>query len=138
MWIMGRCALSIKISPLTSIHPLAVPTAVAANCVLEELGTDSFFAFHDIVYERQPRLSQANIAAWAQEVGLSESQLESCQNSGALEDEIFADLDEGSRYGVTGTPAFFVNGRLLVGAQPYQAFQSLIESALNGEDLCSS
>ena len=134
----GAVRFVYKDFPLTSIHPLAVPSAVAANCVLQELGNDSFFAFHDIVYERQRQLSDANISAWAQEVGLSESQLESCRNSAALEEEILADLEEGSRYGVTGTPAFFVNGRLLVGAQPYQAFQEIIDRALNGDDICGS
>ena len=47
-----------------------------------------------------------------------------------MEDEVKADFSEGSSYGVTGTPAFFINGRSLVGAQPYSAFQEIIEEEL--------
>jgi protein-disulfide isomerase len=55
----------------------------------------------------------------------------SCIASGEFKTEIVADFQEGSQLGVTGTPAFFINGRFVSGAQPYEAFEYIIEEELD-------
>jgi len=55
---------------------------------------------------------------------------EQCVNSGAYEAAVQRDVEEGARVGVTGTPAFFINGRLLTGAQPLEGFLRVIEEEL--------
>ena len=51
-------------------------------------------------------------------------------NSGTYQGVVQRDVEEGTRVGVTGTPAFFINGRLLVGAQPYESFAQVIDEEL--------
>ena len=59
---------------------------------------------------------------YAAEMGLDEDQFATCLTNRTYEDAIFADLDEGIGFGVSGTPAFFINGYFLSGAQPYGTF----------------
>jgi protein-disulfide isomerase len=53
-----------------------------------------------------------------------------CMESGAMRERVNADASEGQRLGVTGTPSFLINGKPLVGAQPFEAFQQAIDAAL--------
>ncbi len=133
----GVAKLVFKDFPLDNIHPLAVPAAVAANCVYETMGDDSFFAYHDRVFASQPLLTNENIRQWAIQEGLTDEQYDRCVNSEEYTAEIYDDLREGQMYGATGTPSFFINGRLLIGSQPIGAFADAIEMALTEDAPCS-
>lgn len=128
----GQVRIIFKDYPLDSAHPLAIPTAVLANCVAAEFGDETFFAYHDQVFLQQSALSNRNIRTWASDLGLSDNQIEACLEDSSLVDEILADRTEGSRLGITGTPSFVVNGELLIGAQPFAVFEQSIENALAG------
>lgn len=128
----GLVRLVYKDYPLDSIHPLAIPAALTANCVAQELGDQVFFAYHDTIFLQQSQLSESNIEAWAREMGLTDEQIDTCRNDSAMLDEIIADRTEGSRVGITGTPSFVINGELLIGAQPFEVFQQSIDNALAG------
>jgi protein-disulfide isomerase len=65
-------------------------------------------------------------------VGLDVTQFDGCLAAGVHKATVQRDLDEGNRLGITGTPAFFINGRTLSGAQPLDAFTRLIEQELAG------
>jgi protein-disulfide isomerase len=67
----------------------------------------------------------------AKEVGLNEIAFESCLGSGKYQAAIKEDIAEGNRVGVGGTPAFFINGRLITGAQPFEAFARVIDDELS-------
>tara|TARA_Y100000310_G_scaffold92944_1_gene90531 strand:- start:38 stop:751 length:714 start_codon:yes stop_codon:yes gene_type:complete len=69
---------------------------------------------------------------YADDIGLDTSDFESCLDSGKFAEDVRADLDYGASIGVQGTPAFFINGKLLSGAQPFAAFQQIIEAELTG------
>ena len=129
----GKVRLVFKDFPLEQAHPLAVPTALMANYIAQELGEKAFFAFHDKVFFNQNQLSENTITSWAREVGLSEQQLASSRDDSTLLAEIFADRDEGAQAGISGTPSFIINGELVAGAQPFAVFQQSIEAALAGE-----
>ena len=66
----------------------------------------------------------------AKEVGLDAVAFESCLGSGKFLAAIKVDMEEGNRVGVSGTPAFFINGRQISGAQPLEAFTRVIDDEL--------
>jgi len=62
---------------------------------------------------------------------LDTAKFNNCLDSGKMASEVQNDLNEGIKYGVSGTPTFFINGVALVGAQPFGAFEQIIEQELN-------
>lgn len=113
--------------PLDNIHPQARDAAVAANCAGEQ---DLYWEMHDLLYANQNALGQGMLAFGAQ-LDLDMDDYEACLDSGRYDDEIQNDFLAAAQLGVTGTPTFFINGRPLVGAQPFAAFQQIIEDELS-------
>lgn len=68
----------------------------------------------------------------AGKLGLDQNKFNSCLDSGEKTSLVKADLDDGTKAGVNGTPAFFINGRLLSGAVPFEQFKTIIDEELNG------
>ncbi len=114
--------------PLDSIHPMATPAAIAAECVRENGGDEAYFEFHDKIFANQQLLSNDNLNSWAQELGYD---IGSCLSSQKYLDEIKKDLADGQAAGARGTPYFVINGKPLSGAQPFSAFQQVIDAELN-------
>jgi len=110
-----------------NVHPEAQKAAEAAGCA-EEQG--KFWEMHDKLFSNQQDLSVANEKTWAQEIGLDTKKFGECLDSGKRAAEVQKDIQDGQAYGVSGTPAFFINGVPLVGAQPFAAFQQVIEQEL--------
>jgi len=71
-----------------------------------------------------------NLKKFAADLKLDTAKCDACLDSGKYAPEIAKDVEEGTRVGVSGTPAFFINGRLVSGAQPFTAFQEVIEDVL--------
>ncbi|UCG23322.1 MAG: DsbA family protein [Chloroflexota bacterium] len=117
--------------PLYSIHPQAAEAAQAARCAREQ---DAFLEMHDLLFERQPQWGSGQstevFVGLAEELALDASAFEQCLTSGKYEEAVDADYGQGVQLGVTGTPAFFINGYGVSGAQPYQLFEQAIESLL--------
>ncbi len=122
----GKVKMVFRDFPL-SFHPEAEPAAIAANCAGEQ---GKYYEMHDKLFENQGSLSAANYKKWAQEIGLDVKKWESCLKDPKQRAEIVKDLNDGTVAGVQGTPAFFINGKLLSGAQPYSAFAQVIEAEL--------
>lgn len=110
-----------------NIHPEAEPAAIAANCAGKQ---GKYFEFHDKIFENQQQLSATNYKKWATELKLDLNQWDDCLKDPAQLQEVQKDLSDGSRVGVQGTPAFFIGGRLISGAQPYTVFEAAIEQEL--------
>ena len=85
---------------------------------------------HDRLFADQKRLGIADLKRRAGEIGLDAARFAHCLDSGEYTDEVQRDLAQGAAYGVTGTPTFFVNGRVLGGAQPYEAFAEVVQEEL--------
>lgn len=68
----------------------------------------------------------------AKKLGLDSGKFNSCLDGGGKASAVSKDLADGSTAGVNGTPAFFINGRLISGAVPYEQFKTVIEEELNG------
>ena len=110
-----------------SIHNRAQAAAEAAQCANAQ---GKFWEYHDKVFENQAKLQDADLKSYAAAVGLDTSAFEQCFSTGRFRNDVNRDLEEGSRFGVSGTPAFFVNGRFLSGGQPYEAFAQVIDEEL--------
>ena len=123
----GKVKLVFRDFPLESIHANAMPAAIAGECVKEKGGDKAYFKMHDKMFENQATLSDANLKAWAKELGYN---IDSCLDSKKYLNEVKKDIADGSAAGVQGTPAFFVNGQLISGAQPFSAFKTVIDSEL--------
>jgi protein-disulfide isomerase len=122
-----RVRLVFRDYPLEQLHPGASKAHVAARCANDQ---GKFWAFHDLLFDKAPRSSDNDVKAYAQQLGMDVSAFERCLGSGKYEAAIQRDVQEGARLGVTGTPAFFINGRLLSGAQPLEAFTQVIDDEL--------
>jgi protein-disulfide isomerase len=128
----GKVRFVFRDFPLTRIHPQAEPAAQAAECADEQ---GKFWEMHDLLFERQTEWSgnpqaRAIFESYARELELDEPEFSACLEAGRYAEEIRKDLQDGVRYGVSGTPAFFINGVKLEGAWPFGKFIELIEAAL--------
>jgi len=113
--------------PLDSIHPHARPAAEASMCAGEQ---DRFWEFHDLLFANSKALSDDDLAGYAEQLSLDAEVFQACIAEGRFRDAVQQDLDDGRRAGVSGTPSFFVNGRMLGGAVPLEEFVKVIESEL--------
>lgn len=108
-------------------HPDAQPAAEASACAHEQ---GKFWPYHDRLFAEFGKLSVADLKAHAAAVGLDVTAFNACVDSGRFKTRVEQDVQEAQALGVTGTPAFFVNGRALEGAQPLEAFTRLIDEEL--------
>jgi len=122
-----RVRLVYRHMPLDSIHPRARPAAVAAVCA-ERQGR--FWDYHAKLFENQKQLSDEDLRRYAEELDLDVAAFEECLGSDDARQQVAADLRAGRDAGVSGTPAFFVNGIMLSGAKPVGAFVEVIEQEL--------
>jgi protein-disulfide isomerase len=113
--------------PIDSLHPQAARASEAARCARDQ---GKFWEYHDRIYAGGPDTTPEYLRKMAAEVGLDVGAFEQCLASGKHKEGIQADLQQASRLGLNGTPAFFVNGRPLSGAQPIEAFVQLIDEEL--------
>jgi protein-disulfide isomerase len=113
--------------PLESIHPRARPAARASICA-EQQGL--FWEFHDAVFAGPNALADGDLRQLAEEIGADLDAYDACLASSAHDERVDADLAAARELGITGTPAFLVNGVLLRGAQPVAAFERVIEHEL--------
>ncbi len=123
----GKLKLVHRDFPLDQLHPQARKAHEAGRCA-EEQG--KFWAYHDVLYANSPKASLEQLNAYAQEVGLDMTAFRQCMDNGKFQATVQQDVEEGTRAGVTGTPAFFINGRMLSGAQPVEKFVQMIDEEL--------
>jgi protein-disulfide isomerase len=108
-------------------HAQAQKAGEAAACAGEQ---GKFWEMHDLLWENTSKLQLADLKAHAATLGLDGAGFGACLDSGRHASVVEGDLAAGQGYGVSGTPAFFVNGRPLVGAQPFEAFAQVIDDEL--------
>lgn len=112
--------------PLT-FHQYAQKAAEASECAGEQ---DKFWEMHDKIFANQEKITIADLKQYATALGLDSTDFNSCLDSNKFKDKVQADLELGESVGVSGTPAFFINGRLVAGALPFESFQQVIEEEL--------
>lgn len=106
-------------------HPDARLAAEAALEAYAQGGDDLFWRFHDVLFGHQEHLARADLERYAGLVGIDLERFRHALDEGVHGDAIDADLALATRLGADGTPAFFVNGTPVVGAQPIEVFEQL-------------
>jgi len=108
-------------------HPNAKPASEAGLCANDQ---GKFWPFHDRLFASQQRLSGSDLKQHAVELGLDAAKFNACVDSHKYAEQVESDISAGNDAGVNGTPAFFINGRMLSGAQPFEEFKKIIDDEL--------
>jgi protein-disulfide isomerase len=116
--------LVVRNNPLP-MHPDAELAAEAALEAYAQGGDAAFFRFHDLLFQNQHALAPTDLVRYAASIGLDVPRFEAALADHRHEEAIREDVSLAASLGATGTPAFFINGRLLLGAQPYERFEEL-------------
>jgi len=131
----GRVRWAFVNFPLTSVHHNAVPAAEVALCAAQQ---GAFWRVHDLLYQHQElwaplKEPAAFFLTLADSAKLSKPALLACLQSPATEEAIRADAQGAERSGATSTPTFYIEGGLLVGAQPLAIFRQVLDSILKAK-----
>jgi len=115
------------------LGPASTLAANAGECANEQ---NQFWAFHDYMYQHQPSETDTsmytvdNLSQIAGNLGMNQTQFQSCLSSNKYNSDVTKDLNEGAAAGVSGTPTTFINGIAVVGAVPYSQIKQQIDTAL--------
>jgi len=119
-----------KHNPLP-FHEHARPAAKVADAVYRQGGSPAFYAFLDLAFSHQMELGDRALGDWVGRVGLDAGPVLKRAELPETADKIERDMALASHVGANGTPAFRINGITLVGAQPLEAFTSIIDAELS-------
>ena len=112
-------------------HPNALPSAIAARAAGDQ---GKFWEMHDKLFADQAHEDRATFEKYAQELGLNMGKFKAALDAQKGKEAIEADAAAGGKIGARGTPAFFINGKFLSGAQPYEVFKAKIDGELKVAD----
>jgi protein-disulfide isomerase len=126
----GKVRVAWRDLPLP-FHPNALPAAIAARAAGEQ---GKFWEMHDKIFANQQTMDRPTYEKYAQELGLNMGKFKAALDAQKGKDEIEADAAAGGKIGARGTPAFFINGKFLSGAQPFEAFKAKIDDELKGAE----
>jgi protein-disulfide isomerase len=122
----GKVRVAWKNFPL-SFHNNAKPAAEASLAANEQ---GKFWEMHDIMFKNQQALDGPSLEKYAKEIGLDVVKFKAAMESHKFAAQVDADTKQGTSVGVQGTPASFVNGHFINGAQPYEAFKKIAEAEM--------
>ena len=111
-----------------SFHAEAQKAHEAALCAGDQ---DKYFEYNQKLWDNQRALEVKKLKKYAKQTQLDTKKFNDCLDSGANASKVLANVQKGVTAGVSGTPAFFINGIMLSGAQPFSAFKELIDNELN-------
>ena len=123
-------SLAFRHNPLP-FHNNAMIAAEAAEAAREQ---GKFWQMHDKLFANQGALDRPNLEKYAQEIGLDMGKFKSALDGEKYKDRIKKDMDDAANFGARGTPNFFINGRNFRGAQPLEAFKSVIDEEIKKAD----
>lgn len=129
----GKVKLAYKHYPL-SFHANAQGAAEASECANEQ---NKFWEYHDLLFTNQKEWENQDVATatttfntYAGNLGLDTAQFSTCLSTNKYKEKVDKDTALGTQVGVSGTPSTFINGTIIVGAQPYASFKALIDAEL--------
>jgi len=108
-------------------HPLAPKAAEAAHCAGDQ---QKYWEMHDRLFANQVAIDVPSLKKHAATLGLDQATFDQCLDSGKFAGIIGEDQKLGEELGVQSTPTLYINGRAVIGAQPYDVFQSVIDEEL--------
>ena len=123
----GRLRFVWKHLPLVSIHSHAMDAAIAAEAAHNQ---GKFWEYHDKLFANQKQLEEEDLRKYAKELGLDLARFDRDRADQALKTKVLEDMAEATALGITSTPTFFINGRLVSGAMPVETFSTIIDAEL--------
>jgi protein-disulfide isomerase len=128
----GKVKFYFRNYPLP-FHPWAQPAAIAVECAKQQK-PEAYWTLYQAYFEHQQDVNPGNVkekaAEYLKDSKIDMAKFNDCFDNKKTLDKVTAQQTEGAGLGVTGTPAFFVNGRMLVGAQPFEKFKDVIDDEL--------
>ena len=118
--------LVFKDMPLR-MHNLARPAHEAARCAGAE---GRYWPYHDRLFAEQPRFEREDLIRYAEDLGLDGERFARCLDERRYAADVDADVAQARALGLTATPTFIINDRILVGAHPIETFREVIAEAL--------
>jgi protein-disulfide isomerase len=122
----GKVRVAWRDLPLP-FHPNAMPAAIAARAAKDQ---GKFWEMHDKIFADQQHMDRPTYEKYAQDLGLNMGKFKAALDAEKGKELIKADSDAGGKIGARGTPAFFINGKFLSGAQPFEMFKAKIDEEL--------
>jgi len=116
--------------PLYGLHQEAELAAEAANCAGDQ---EKYWDYHNLLFSGQKEYSKETFIAYAEALKLKMDDFKKCMDEHRYQSEIKADYEFAAKMGVRSTPTFFVNGLAVVGAQPFEVFEQIIDLELAGK-----
>lgn len=111
-----------------SFHKDAKKAHEAARCAGDQ---KKYYDFNKKIFDNQTNITVDDLKKYAKELELNTKDFDKCLDSGKHSKDVDASVQAGMNVGVSGTPAYFVNGVMLSGAMPYESFKEMIDSELN-------
>ncbi|MGQ0508722.1 MAG: thioredoxin domain-containing protein [Myxococcaceae bacterium] len=122
----GKIKMYFRQFPL-DFHPHAQKAAEASLCANEQ---GKFWPYHDSLFKNREKLEVPQLKEYAAAVGMDAAKFNACLEQSKFAAQVKEDMEAGRKVGVSGTPAFFINGVMLSGAQPVEEFKKIIDSEL--------
>lgn len=115
---------------LVALGPPSARAAEAAECAAEQ---GRFWSYHDLLFERAPSttFTDGTLREYARALGLDPTTFDACLASGRHTDRIQNESIVARSLGASGTPTFLINGRLLIGAHPFETFKRVLDVELS-------
>jgi len=123
----GKVKLVFRDLPLRQLHPQAPRAAEAARCAQDQ---GKFWEYHDALFAQAPKAGDDDLKQYATDVGLDHEKFAGCLFENVHRGAVQRDIEEATKLGLEGTPAFFINGRFVNGAQPLEKFVQIIDEEL--------
>jgi protein-disulfide isomerase len=124
----NKIKVAFKNFPLP-FHNQARLAAEAAMCANEQ-NAKFFWKMHDAMFADQTKLDKDNLIITAKKAGLKEVDFKACLEAGKFKTKVDEDAAQGQKIGIKSTPTFFINGKLVAGAQPIDVFSEIIDEEL--------
>ncbi len=122
----GKVRLVFKDFPL-SFHRFAAKAAEATHCAADQ---GKFWEMHEMLFENSYALREMDLKAYAADLGLDAGRFDACLDSSEKAPVVEGAKTLAAKLGLSGAPSFFINGRLVTGAQPFEVFEEIIDDEL--------
>ena len=126
-----KVAMSFRNFPLP-MHKEAPRAGEASYCAQDQ---GKFWEYHDVLFENQRAQKDEDLKKYAAQAGLDAAAFDACLTANKYADRVEADKKSGEMFGVSGTPAFFINGVFVNGARPFEAFAEVIDEEIKRKSL---
>jgi protein-disulfide isomerase len=108
-------------------HANAHKAAEASQCAGDQ---GKYWDYSDKLWDNQGELEVVSLKKYAGDLKLDQKKFDECLDTGKFTEEVNKDAADGAKAGVSGTPSFFINGRMITGARPVEQFQEIIDEQL--------